>query len=78
MYLEQPQLTDIIFSDESDEEEKAEEQYDSEVNKKLEEAVSGYAEKAAETGWETQEKVLDEDNYDGVVLLLLRYYCADR
>ncbi len=37
-------------------------------------AVNEVIEEAANIGWETQDVILQEHNYDGVVLLLLQYY----
>ena len=38
------------------------------------EQYSETAEKVADKGWSTQERILQEDNYDGVVPLLLHYF----
>ena len=32
---------------------------------------------AADTGWSTQGKILKDNSYDGVVLLLLQYYYGE-
>ena len=40
----------------------------------LEENVSQAAESVADVGWDTQADLLEEKNYDGVVLMLLKYY----
>lgn len=41
---------------------------------KLLESFEQVAEDTADIGWETQGEILDEDSYDGVVDLLLKYY----
>ena len=43
-------------------------------NKALEENVSRAAESVADVGWDTQADLLEEKNYGGVVLMLLKYY----
>jgi hypothetical protein len=52
----------------------AEERYENEVNDTLEDIVSEPAEQVSEVGWDTQAKILKENNYDGVIRLLLEYY----
>ena len=37
-------------------------------------AVQEAIQTTADTGWETQERILQENTYDGVTLLLLQYF----
>ncbi len=71
-YDKQPVLDDMIFSDILSAQSDAKERYDNDPHP-LEE-YSDTAEKVADKGWDTQEKILKEDSYDGVVLLLLDYF----
>lgn len=52
--------------------------YEENVNTSMENMFKESTEKVAEVGWETQDKILKENNYDGVVLLLLRYFHRGR
>lgn len=54
--------------------EQTQEEYEAEVSESVEEFLSEPAEKIADVGWSTQRKILKEDNYDGVVKMLLEYY----
>ena len=61
-----------VWKDQKAAREKLEKLYESESH--LFAGLSEVAEKIAKTGWETQADILGEDNYDGVVLLMLDYY----
>ncbi|MBR1862677.1 MAG: DUF3810 family protein [Ruminococcus sp.] len=72
IYEQQPQVDPRIFEDRYAALDEAQEKFD-EDDHPLEE-YSQAAEDAAEKGWETQAKVLKENNYDGDMLLLLEYF----
>ena len=70
----QPELSARVKLDEQHNIEEYQENYEANVNKALEENVSQAAESVADVGWDTQADLLEEKNYDGVVLMLLKYY----
>lgn len=65
-------LVEQIHVDEQQAQEEARKLYESQVNEDME-VFSEYADKVADVGWEAQEKILKEANYDGVVGLVLEY-----
>lgn len=73
-YDRQPMLSNRVEKDMLEVDEEGEEAYEEGVNPVLEEKVSTYAEDVAKVGWETQAEILKEDNYDGVVRMILEYY----
>lgn len=70
----QPELSARVKLDDQHNIEKYQKNYEANVNKALEENVSRAAESVADVGWDTQADFLEEKNYDGVVLMLLKYY----
>lgn len=70
----QPKLSALVELDDQHNTEEYQENYEANVNKALEENVSQAAESVADVGWDTQADLLEEKNYDGVVLMLLKYY----
>lgn len=70
----QPQLSEQVRLDDLHNTEEYQENYEVNVNKTLEKNVSQAAENVADVGWDTQADLLEEKNYDGVVLMLLEYY----
>lgn len=70
----QPELSDQVKLDDQHNIEEYQKNYEANVNKALEENVSQAAESVADVGWDTQADLLEEKNYDGVVLMLLKYY----
>ena len=70
----QPELSARVKLDDQHNIEEYQENYEANVNKALEENVSRAAESVADVGWDTQADLLEEKNYDGVVLMLLKYY----
>lgn len=70
----QPELSARVKLDDQHNIEEYQENYEANVNKALEENVSQAAESVADVGWDTQADLLEEKNYDGVVLMLLKYY----
>lgn len=70
----QPELSIRVELDDQHNTEEYQENYEANVNKALEENVSQAAESVADVGWDTQADLLEEKNYDGVVLMLLKYY----
>ena len=74
LYWKQPQVSDLIRRDEVRNMEEFEMQYNEEVNSVLENVAKKHAEDVAEIGWDVQADMLGEDNYDGVVKLLLDYF----
>lgn len=70
----QPELSDRVKLDDQHNIEEYQKNYEANVNKALEENVSQAAESVADVGWDTQADLLEEKNYDGVVLMLLKYY----
>ena len=70
----QPKLSEQVERDCKDMQAEYEEAYEAGVNAALEENVSSYAAEVSEVGWETQAELLKENNYDGVVRLVLEYY----
>ena len=70
----QPELSGRGKLDDQHNIEEYQENYEANVNKALEENVSQAAESVADVGWDTQADLLEEKNYDGVVLMLLKYY----
>lgn len=70
----QPELSARVKLDDQHNIEEYQENYEANVNKALEENVSRTAESVADVGWDTQADLLEEKNYDGVVLMLLKYY----
>ena len=70
----QPELSARVKLDDQHNIEEYRENYEANVNKALEENVSQAAESVADVGWDTQADFLEEKNYDGVVLMLLKYY----
>lgn len=70
----QPELSGRVKLDDQHNIEEYQENYEANVNKALEENVSQAAESVADVGWDTQADLLEEKNYDGVVLMLLKYY----
>lgn len=71
-YLSQPQLADITWMDLNESWQESRELYEAEEHPA--EAVSETVTEVSDYGWEAQDAVLKEDNYDGVVLMLLEYY----
>lgn len=70
----QPELSARVKLDDQHNIEEYQKNYEANVNKALEENVSQAAESVADVGWDTQADLLEEKNYDGVVLMLLKYY----
>lgn len=70
----QPELSGRVKLDDQHNIEEYQKNYEANVNKALEENVSQAAESVADVGWDTQADLLEEKNYDGVVLMLLKYY----
>ncbi len=70
----QPELSIRVELDDQHNIEEYLENYEANVNKALEENVSRAAESVADVGWDTQADLLEEKNYGGVVLMLLKYY----
>lgn len=70
----QPELSARVELDDQHNTEEYQENYEANVNKALEENVSQAAESVADVGWDTQADLLEEKNYGGVVLMLLKYY----
>ena len=70
----QPKLSARVKLDDQHNIEEYQENYEANVNKALEENVSQAAGSVADVGWDTQADLLEEKNYDGVVLMLLKYY----
>ena len=70
----QPELSARVKLDDQHNIEEYQKNYEANVNKALEENVSQAAESVADVGWDTQDDLLEEKNYDGVVLMLLKYY----
>ena len=70
----QPELSARVELDDQHNTEEYLENYEVNVNKALEENVSRTAESVANIGWDTQADLLEEKNYGGVVLMLLKYY----
>lgn len=70
----QPKLSALVELDDQHNIEEYQENYEANVNKALEENVSQAAESVADVGWDTQADLLEEKNYGGVVLMLLKYY----
>ena len=70
----QPELSARVKLDDQHNIEEYQKNYEANVNKALEENVSQAAESVADVGWDTQADFLEEKNYDGVVLMLLKYY----
>lgn len=70
----QPELSARVKLDDQHNIEEYQKNYEANVNKALEENVSRTAESVADVGWDTQADLLEEKNYDGVVLMLLKYY----
>lgn len=70
----QPELSARVELDDQHNTEEYLENYEANVNKALEENVSRAAKSVADVGWDTQADLLEEKNYDGVVLMLLKYY----
>ena len=70
----QPELSALVEFDDQHNAEEYQENYEANVNKALEENVSRAAESVADVGWDTQADLLEEKNYGGVVLMLLKYY----
>ena len=70
----QPKLSALVELDDQHNTEEYQENYEANVNKALEENVSQAAESVADVGWDTQADLLEEKNYGGVVLMLLKYY----
>ena len=68
----QPELSARVKLDDQHNIEEYQENYEANVNKALEENVSQAAESVADVGWDTQADLLEEKNYDGVVLMLLK------
>ena len=70
----QPELSARVKLDDQHNIEEYQKNYEANVNKALEENVSRAAKSVADVGWDTQADLLEEKNYDGVVLMLLKYY----
>lgn len=70
----QPELSARVKLDDQHNIEEYQENYEANVNKALEENVSQAAGSVADVGWDTQADLLEEKNYGGVVLMLLKYY----
>ena len=70
----QPQLSEQVSTDLNYVAEQREQAYEENVDKQAEEEFSGLAQSLSEVGWSTQDQVLQENNYSGVVGLLLDYY----
>lgn len=70
----QPKLSALVELDDQHNTEEYQENYEANVNKALEENVSQAAGSVADVGWDTQADLLEEKNYGGVVLMLLKYY----
>mgnify|MGYP000915782420 FL=1 len=70
----QPELSVRVKLDDQHNIEEYQENYEANVNKALEENVSQAAGSVADVGWDTQADLLEEKNYGGVVLMLLKYY----
>lgn len=70
----QPKLSALVELDDQHNTEEYQENYEANVNKALEENVSQAAGSVADVGWGTQADLLEEKNYGGVVLMLLKYY----
>lgn len=70
----QPELSARVKLDDQHNIEEYQKNYEANVNKALEENVSRAAKSVADVGWDTQDDLLEEKNYDGVVLMLLKYY----
>lgn len=70
----QPELSGRVKLDDQHNIEEYQKNYEANVNKALEENVSRAAKSVADVGWDTQADLLEEKNYDGVVLMLLKYY----
>ncbi len=71
-FLEQPQLYSIVWEDLNESWQESQDLYEAEEHPA--EAVSDTVDDVADYGWEAQDSVLKEDNYDGVVIMLLEYY----
>ena len=61
-----------VWKDQNDQIEALKKEYESEFHPF--EGLSDVAEEIAEKGWDTQAKVLGEDNYEGVVFLMLDHF----
>lgn len=70
----QPELSARVKLDDQHNIEEYQENYEANVNKALEENVSQAAGSVADVGWDTQADLLEEKNYGGVILMLLKYY----
>lgn len=70
----QPELSARVKLDDQHNIEEYQKNYEANVNKALEENVSQAAGSVADVGWDTQADLLEEKNYGGVVLMLLKYY----
>ncbi len=69
-----PQLDDIVWDDIENARNESDELYHSEVNAKVEEAISEPVTQVADKGWEVQSNILKENIYDGMLLMYLQYY----
>lgn len=69
-----PSFSEQVMKDSEDIAKEYQELYESNVNQKMESMAADAAADVARVGWETQDQILDELNYDGVVAMLLDYY----
>lgn len=71
-YLEQPQMYSIVWDDLNESWQESKELYEAEEHPA--EVISETVDEVSDYGWEAQDAILKEDNYDGVVIMLLEYY----
>lgn len=73
-YKKQPMPSSLTQADTRDANAAHQELYQAEVNTFLEQNFAQSAEQVADVGWKTQNQILGDKYYDGVVGLLLGYY----
>lgn len=71
-YLAQPKVSNVVWKDVKEADRELTQMYEEEEHAPQE--FAAVAEEVANVGWDTQDKLLGEYSYDGVVLLLLQYY----